>query len=104
MQWQVTRHLLIYTIYPSIKEDFFKDRMETILFNQINTFIVKYNNLPTKEALTIELSNLKNITEEEFKQSKQLLNNLQTESNVDQKWLLDTTEKFCKDRTRYDEP
>ena len=86
---------------PFLKEDFFKDRIETILFNQINTFIVKYNNLPTKEALTIELSNLKNITEEEFKQSKQLLNSLQTDSNVDQQWLLDTTEKFCKDRAVY---
>ena len=87
---------------PFLKEDFFKDRIETILFNQINTFIVKYNNLPTKEALTIELSNLKNITEEEFKQTKQLLNSLdQGDETVDQQWLLDTTEKFCKDRAVY---
>ena len=87
---------------PFLKEDFFKDRIETILFNQINTFIVKYNNLPTKEALTIELSNLKNITEEEFKQSKQLLNSLDPgDDTVDQQWLLDTTEKFCKDRAVY---
>ena len=68
---------------PFLKEDFFKDRIETIVFQQINNFVVKYNNLPTKEALTIELSNLKNITEEEFKQSKILLNSLQVESNVD---------------------
>ena len=86
---------------PFLKEEFFKDRIETIVFQQINNFVVKYNNLPTKEALTIELSNLKNITEEEFKQSKILLNSLQVESNVDQKWLLDTTEKFCKDRAVY---
>ena len=87
---------------PFLKEDFFKDRIETILFNQINTFIVKYNNLPTKEALTIELSNLKNITEEEFKQTKQLLNSLDPgDDTVDQQWLLDTTEKFCKDRAVY---
>ncbi len=83
---------------PFLKEEFFRDRIEIIVFKQINNFITKYNNLPTREALTIELSNLKNITEEEFKQSKQLLNSLQTESNVDQQWLLDTTEKFCKDR------
>ena len=86
---------------PFLKEEFFRDRTEIIVFQQINNFIVKYNNLPTREALTIELSNLKNITEEEFKQSKQLLNSLQTESNVDQQWLLDTTEKFCKDRAVY---
>ena len=86
---------------PFLKEEFFRDRIEIIVFKQINNFITKYNNLPTREALTIELSNLKNITEEEFKQSKQLLNSLQTESNVDQQWLLDTTEKFCKDRAVY---
>ena len=76
---------------PFLKEDFFKDRIETIVFKQINTFITKYNNLPTKEALIIELSNLKSITEEEFKQSKQIFNTLQVESNVDQQWLLDTS-------------
>ena len=87
---------------PFLKEDFFKDRIETIVFQQINNFVVKYNNLPTKEALTIELSNLKNITEEEFKQTKQLLNSLDPgDDTVDQKWLLDTTEKFCKDRAVY---
>ena len=59
---------------PFIKPDFFKGRDEVALFNIISDFVIKYNNLPTKEALTIELSNLKNITEEEFKQSKQLLN------------------------------
>ena len=81
---------------PFLKEEFFKDRIETIVFKQINNFVVKYNNLPTKEALTIELSNLKNITEVEFKQSKQLLNTLSSESNIDQQWLLDTTETFVK--------
>ena len=86
---------------PFLKEEFFKDRIETIVFKQINNFVVKYNNLPTKEALTIELSNLKNITEEEFKQSKQLLNTLSSESNIDQQWLLDTTETFCKERAVY---
>ena len=40
---------------PFLKEEFFRDRTEIIVFKQINNFIVKYNNLPTREALTIEL-------------------------------------------------
>jgi len=88
-------------VVPFLKEEFFKDRVEITIFKQINTFIEKYNNLPTKEALIIELSNLKNITEEEFKQSKEVLNTLNNESNIDQQWLLDTTEKFCKERAVY---
>ena len=85
---------------PFLKKDFFKNKEEIILFNIINNFIVKYNNLPNKEALNIEIANLKNITEEEFKLTKDLLANLEPQE-VDQNWLLDTAEKFCKDRAVY---
>jgi hypothetical protein len=40
-------------VIPFLKQDFFRNRDETTLFNIINDFIVKYNNLPTKEAITI---------------------------------------------------
>jgi len=85
---------------PFLKEDFFRNRDEVTLFNIINNFVTKYNNLPNKEAITIELSNLKTLTEDEYKNAKSLLNGLVYEE-VDQQWLLDTTEKFCKDRAVY---
>ena len=85
---------------PFIKPDFFRNRDEVTLFNIINAFVVKYNNLPTKEAIEIELSNNKTLTEDEYKNTKSLLNSLQHEE-VEQQWLLDTTEKFCKDRAVY---
>ena len=85
---------------PFLKEDFFRNRDEVTLFNIINNFVTKYNNLPNKEAITIELSNLKTLTEDEYKNVKSLLNGLVYEE-VDQQWLLDTTEKFCKDRAVY---
>src|SRR5210317_83545 len=87
-------------VLPFIKEDFFRNRDEVTLFNIINDFVTKYNNLPNKEAITIELSNLKTLTEDEYKNAKSLLNGLVYEE-VDQQWLLDTTEKFCKDRAVY---
>ena len=82
---------------PFIKPDFFRGRDEVALFNIISNFVIKYNNLPTKEAIEIELSNDKTLTEDEYKNTKTLLNSLQHEE-VEQQWLLDTTEKFCKDR------
>ena len=85
---------------PFLKEDFFRNRDEVTLFNIVNNFVTKYNNLPSKEAIIIELSNLKTLTEDEFKNAKSLLNGLVYEE-VDQQWLLDTTEKFCKDRAVY---
>ena len=87
-------------VIPFLKEDFFRNRDEVTLFKIINDFVVKYNNLPTKEAITIELSNNKTLTEDEYKNTKILLNSLQHEP-VEQQWLLDTTEKFCKDRAVY---
>jgi archaellum biogenesis ATPase FlaH len=88
-------------VLPFLKVDFFKNRDEIILFNLINDFVVKYNNLPNKEALNIEIGNLKNITEDEFNLTNKLLDSLKegiTVPSVDQQWLLDTTEKFCKER------
>src|SRR6056300_2101118 len=87
-------------VLPFIKEDFFRNRDEVTLFNIINDFVTKYNNLPNKEAVSIELSNNKTLTEDEFKNTKSLLNSL-TYEEVEQQWLLDTTEKFCKDRAVY---
>jgi hypothetical protein len=82
---------------PFVKEIYFTKREEKILFQEINSFVEKYKNLPTRESLLIELSYRKDINDEEVKSVKELLSTLNAEE-VDQQWLLDTTEKFCKDR------
>ena len=82
---------------PFLKEDYFGSRTEKVLFAQINEFVEKYNNCPTKEALVIELDKRKDINETENASIKEYVNGLTHESS-DEQWLLDTTEKFCKDR------
>ena len=82
---------------PFCKEDYFTTRSERILFREIDTFVNKYKNIPTKEALLIELGQRKDINEDEFKSIKELLLSI-NEEKVDLQWLFDTTEKFCKDR------
>jgi archaellum biogenesis ATPase FlaH len=82
---------------PFCKEDYFTNRPEKLLFREIDIFVNKYKNIPTKEALIIELGQRKDINENEFKSVKELLDTL-TDETVDLQWLLDTTEKFCKDR------
>jgi archaellum biogenesis ATPase FlaH len=82
---------------PFCKEDYFTNRNERILFREIDIFVNKYKNIPTKEALVIELGQRKDINEDEFKSVKELLESLTSET-VDLQWLFDTTEKFCKDR------
>ena len=82
---------------PFIKPHFFSKRDERTLFIEVEKFVHKYNNLPTKDTILIELNNRKDLNEEEYKNIKDLVNGV-SEEDTDLQWLLDTTEKFCKDR------
>ena len=67
------------------------------MFTEISKFVNKYNALPSKEALSIEMNGSKNINEDEYKKVTDIISTLNKEPvNID--WLRDTTEKFCKDR------
>ncbi len=84
-------------VLPFIKEEYFGNRVEQLLYGEIFKFVEKYNNLPTKDAILIELNSRKDINEEELNHLKDYVNGVQnTES--DEQWLTETTEKFCKDR------
>ena len=85
-------------VLPFLKTSYFTSNEEVTLFKLIEDYIIKYNNLPSKEAISIELSNLKNITEDEFKIAKRVLDSLTPDEKTDIDWLCDTTEKWCKDR------
>ena len=82
---------------PFLKEHYFSKRDEKILFIEVEKFLHKYNNLPTKKSILIELNNRKDLNEEEYKNVKDLVATISNE-DTDLQWLLDTTEKFCKDR------
>ena len=82
---------------PFIKSYYFSKKDERELYAEVEKFVTKYKNLPTKEAILIELNNRKDLNEEEYKGIKDLVNTISYEE-TDLQWLLDTTEKFCKDR------
>ena len=82
---------------PFIKPHYFSKKDERELYVEVEKFVLKYKNLPTKEAILIELNHRKDLNEEEYKGIKDLVNGISYEE-TDLQWLLDTTEKFCKDR------
>ena len=84
-------------VLPFVKEEYFSDRLEKILFTEISKFVNKYNALPSKEALSIEMNGSKGINEDEYKKVTDIISTLNKEP-VNMDWLRDTTEKFCKDR------
>ena len=82
---------------PFIQPEYFNNADERILFTEIFKFVDTYKNLPTKDTILIELNNRKDINDEQVKNIKQLVSSANNEE-VDLQWLLDTTEKWCKDR------
>ena len=89
-------------VLPFLKMDYFTENADKIVYDKVNDFVIKYNTLPSKEALVIELQEMK-INEEEFKESIELLDeiNSNAEEYTDINWLLDITEKFCQDKAIY---
>ena len=84
-------------VLPFIKEEYFGNRVEQLLFGEVFKFVEKYNNLPTKNAIEIELNSRRDINEEELQHIKDYIVAIE-DSDTDTQWLLETTEKFCKDR------
>jgi len=82
---------------PFIEADYFANGDEQTLFTEIEKFVESYKNLPTKDTILIELGGRKDLTEEQLKNLKQLVAGA-NDTQVDLKWLLDATEKWCKDR------
>ena len=84
-------------VLPFIKEEYFTDRLEKLLFTEISKFVNKYNNLPTKESLSIEINGNRSVNEDEYKKITDILSTLNPEP-INLEWLVETTETFCKDR------
>ena len=89
-------------VVPFLSNEYFHDSQERILFEEIAKHITKYNGLPTKETLLISLDALDTITEDQFSELSELVSKIDAdESKTDDQWLLDETEKFCKDKALY---
>jgi len=87
-------------VIPFIQPDYFEERNEKVLFEEITQFIVRYGSSITLEALNIEVENRTDLNESEIKETRNIINSL-TDSPVDSEWILDTTEKWCRDRAIY---
>jgi replicative DNA helicase len=87
-------------VIPFIQPEYFEQRSERVIFEEIVQFIVKYNSAITKEALGIEIENRTDLTETDVKDIREICASL-NDSVAEKQWLLDTTEKWCRDRAIY---
>ena len=87
-------------VIPFVKPEYFQLRQERIVFEEIAKFTSKFNNLATKEILSIEIENRDDINDKEASECLQIVSALH-DDDVDSEWIVDTTERWCRDRAIY---
>ena len=96
----VTNEQYARKVLPFMKSDYFADRTERTVFEEITKFVDKYNKIPTQTSLEIEVQGRKDLNEDDYKKVVAVIQTLSS-TDVDFDWLVDTTEKFCKDKAVY---
>ena len=107
LEQKILKHLILDEEYtrktlPFIKGEYFQESSEKLLFSEIESYVNKYNTMPTQEALAIEIDKRVNLTDDQHKKTIALVKQITIDPEVsDTKWLIDTTEKWCRDRAIY---
>ena len=87
-------------VFPYLKREYFEEQSNKLLFNIISEFITKYEKCPTKESLGVDLQNITTLSDQEFKTTIESISKISDEK-VDHKWLVDSTEEWCRNRAIY---
>ena len=87
-------------VVPFIKPDYFIEYSERCIFEEIQEFSTKYDKVPTKEVISINLQNRNDLTDETYQQCLTSIKSY-TDEWVDKEWAVDATEKWCQDRAIY---
>ena len=105
VEFLILRNLLhneeyVRKVIPFIKSDYFDNRSQKIVYEEILKFVEQYNKPVTKEILCIETEKRQDITDGDYKEITQLISSLE-EAPTEFEWLVSTTEKWCRDRAIY---
>ena len=96
----VTNEQYARKVIPFIKKEYFSDKTERTIFEEITKFVDKYNKIPTQTSLEIEVQGRRDLNDTEYDKVVEVIKTLKS-TDVDFEWLVDTTEKFCKDKAVY---
>jgi len=90
-------------VLPFLNEDYFSDRTERTIFNEITQFTQTYNNSPEIAALSIAVKEKNNLTDEEVQKCEDYLKEMSKDSDpkTEIQWLVDKTEKWCQEKAIY---
>ncbi len=105
VEFLILRNLLyneeyVRKVVPFLKAEYFENFNEKVVFEEILNFVQEYNQPATREVLCIETEKRQDINDSSFKEISDLITSLE-ESPSEFNWLVDTTEKWCRDRAIY---
>ena len=105
VEFLILRNLLyneeyVRKVVPFLKAEYFENFNEKVVFEEILNFVQEYNQPATREVLCIETEKRQDINDSSFKEISDLISSLE-ESPSEFNWLVDTTEKWCRDRAIY---
>ena len=90
-------------VLPFLKTEYFSDKTERVIYEEINKFTETYNSTPTIEAIGLAVKERRNLSDEELEKSKSYLHEIASFKDEESKvqWLTDKTEKFCQEKAIY---
>jgi len=89
-------------VIPFVKAEYFTEDDERNVYKHIKEYFDNYSKPPTPEALLINLENDTKVNDNILKLSTQLVKKVREDQETTPfDWLVDETEKWCKDRAIY---
>ena len=85
---------------PHIKKEYFENQHQAV-YDIFLDFVTKYNKLPTPSILEIEFKQSKYANRTIANDTLALIRELDNDNDVELDWLIESTEKWCKDRAVY---
>ena len=97
----ITEENYLRSVLPFLKDEYFDTVPHQILFNEINEYVTEYNTAPETTALKIAIEKRRDLSAEVVKEIEDFLDNKIDDTQYNDEWLMDTTEKWCKERAIY---
>ena len=90
-------------VLPFIKDEYFTDKTERMLFSEITQFVSRYNTTPTIEAIGLAVKERRNLSDDEVEKSESYLQEIALAKGEESKiqWLIEKSEAFCQERAIY---
>jgi replicative DNA helicase len=88
-------------VIPFLKEEYFSNYSDKLVFNLIWDYLKEYNSFPSKEALAIDLANKDGVNQQTFDDCKNIISSMTHDPETKVDWLVDKTEQFCQEKAVY---